>query len=390
MTTKSLPIPATSEGGFELSKVLPIAGAHFVHDIYTAGIPALLPVLIEKLSLSLTMAGTLSMFMQLPALFTPFIGYLADRVSLRYFVIFAPALTATLIGSLGFAESYGGIVLLLLATGISIAIFHAPAPAMIARVSGNKVGMGMSLFMAGGELARSIGPILAVWAITTWTLDGYIRIAILGWSATLILYWQLRNISARTTTPSSLKSLRPFLRSMFLPMAGILLLRNFMLVCLTLYLPTYINMQGASLWVAGGALSLLEFAGVGGALLSGTMSDWAGRKRVLLITSLTSSLLLFIFLNVEGWLLVPVLILLGFSALSGMPVMLAIVQEQLPDNRAAGNGIFIAMSFLFQSLATLTIGLIGDRLGLESAFYISAALSVIAIPFILGLPERKV
>ena len=114
------------------------------------------------------------------------------------------------------------------------------------------------------------------------------------------------------------------------------------------------------------------------------------RKRVLLITSLTSSLLLFIFLNIEGWLLVPVLILLGFSALSGMPVMLAIVQEQLPDNRAAGNGIFIAMSFLFQSLATLTIGLIGDRLGLESAFYISAALSVIAIPFILGLPERKV
>ena len=35
---------------------------------------------------------------------------------------------------------------------ISIAAFHAPASAMIAKVAGQRVGTGMSIFMATGEL----------------------------------------------------------------------------------------------------------------------------------------------------------------------------------------------------------------------------------------------
>ena len=45
------------------------------------------------------------------------------------------------------------------------AAFHATAPAMIGRVSGRQVGLGMSLFMVGGELAYTLGPLLAVWAV---------------------------------------------------------------------------------------------------------------------------------------------------------------------------------------------------------------------------------
>ena len=377
------------EKQFNFGQVAPIAGAHFIHDIYTAAIAPLLPVFIEKFSLSLTMAGSFTVFLRLPALLNPFIGYLADRISLRYFVIFAPGVTATLISSLSFASSYWVMVILLLLTGVSVAAFHAPAPAMIGRVSGNQVGLGMSLFMAAGELARTFGPILAVWAVTAWTIDGFYRVVVFGWVATAILFWRLRTVPARTTKSGSLKDLQPVLLKLYLPLGIILLFSDFMLVSLTTYLPTFLNREGASLWLSGAALSLLQFAGVAGALLSGTLSDWMGRKTILFLATISSSLLLLLFLYIDGWVTVPILLLLGFSALSTTPVMLAIIQDQLPEHRAVGNGLFMFLSFAISSVAVLSIGSIGDKMGLRTAYFWGAVLALGAIPAIFFLPTSS-
>lgn len=386
MTTEAIAIPQPEETTFDGARVAPIVAAHFVNDTYTAFVSPLLPVIIDKLSLTLTAAGSLTAILQLPAVLNPFIGYLADRISLRYFVIFAPAITATLISCMGFAPSYLALAVLLFITGISVAAFHAPAPAMIARVSGRQVGLGMSLFMAGGELARTVGPLVAVWAVSLWGLDGFWRIVIPGWLTTAFLYFRLRNIPANPARNANLSALKPALVSLFLPLLIYTFFRNFLVESLVTYLPTYMNMQGASLWLAGGALSILEFAGVGGALASGPMSDRAGRKIVLLVATVLSSLLMFGLLRAEGWLLAPILLLLGFAALSTTPVTLAMVQDQLPEHRALGNGLFMTISFLIRPIAILAIGAIGDRAGLQTAYFWSALISLLAIPAILALP----
>jgi FSR family fosmidomycin resistance protein-like MFS transporter len=389
METESIPVPTSAESEFNAAQVVTIASGHFIHDVYTAFVAPLLPLIIEKLSLSLTMAGSLTAIMQFPAVLNPFLGYLADKVSLRYFVILAPAVTATLISSMGFAPSYFSLAVILFVTGISVAAFHAPAPAMIAEVSKKKVGLGMSLFMAGGELGRTVGPILAVWAVTTWTLDGFYRIMALGWFASFILFLRLHNLSARPAQAGSLRTIFPLLRSLFLPLAFITLFRNFLMVSLSVYLPTYMNQSGASLWIAGGSLSVLELAGVAGALLSGTLSDHLGRKPVLLAATLGSSLVMLAFLNVSGWLIVPVLLALGFTALSTTPVLLAVVQEHTPKNRAVGNGIFMLINFAMQFIAVLTVGSLGDRFGLHSAYFLSALITLLSIPPILALPNYQ-
>jgi FSR family fosmidomycin resistance protein-like MFS transporter len=389
MTTESIPLEQTAESEFQTGQVLTIVSGHFIHDVYTACIAPLLPVIIEKMSLSLTLAGSLTAIMQIPAVLNPFIGYLADKVSLRYFVIFAPGLTATLISSMGLAPNYFILAVILFVTGISVAAFHAPAPAMVAEISGKKVGMGMSLFMAGGELSRSIGPLLAVWAVTTWTLDGFYRIVVIGWAATLILFLRLRNIPSRPEKGNSLRALRPALLGLFAPLLVINFFRNFMAVGLSTYLPTFMNNEGANLWVSGAALSILEFAGVGGALLSGTISDRLGRKFVLQITIVLAAIFMLLFLNVQGWVAVPVLLALGFTALSTTPILLAVVQDQLPNNRAVGNGLFMFINFLLRPMAILAIGIMGDRLGLRTAFFWSAIVSLLAIPAIWALPRFK-
>ncbi|MGA9177961.1 MAG: MFS transporter, partial [Desulfobacterales bacterium] len=117
-------------GAFKTGKVLSVSVCHFIHDIYTSFFAPLLPLLIEKFSMTLTQAGFLSTIMQIPALFNPFIGLLADRINARYFIILAPATTAIPMSLLGLAPSYSVLLLLLFVTGVSVAVFHVPAPVM--------------------------------------------------------------------------------------------------------------------------------------------------------------------------------------------------------------------------------------------------------------------
>ncbi len=387
--TQVAPVAKTKETEFQTEQVLTIVGGHFAHDTFSAFLSPLLPLIIERLSLSLMLAGSLWRFIQLPALLNPFIGYLADKVSLRYFVILAPAVTATLMSSLGLAPTYPILSILLLAVGVSVAAFHAPAPVMIARIAGNRLGKGMSLFMAGGELGRAVGPLLAVWAVSVWTLDGFYPIMALGWTVSLILFWRLRNIPARSDKRQDFRAMLPAARRLFIPLLGLTIPRQFMLTALAVYLPTFMSLGGANLWVAGASLSIWELAGVGGALVSGTLSDRLGRKAVLLVALTSSSLLMLVFLNVSGWLLGLVLLALGFASLSSVPVMMAMVQEHLPHNRAMANGLFMSMTFLVRPLAALTIGWLGDNFGLRSAFFWAAAISLLAIPIVFYLPKLK-
>ena len=385
--TSSAPISQSTEEEFQTERVLTITGGHFIHDTYTAFVAPLLPLIIEKLALSLSMVGSLMAFMQLPAILNPFIGYLADKVRLRYFVIFAPAVTATLICSLGVMPNYASLAIILFLTGISVAAFHGPAPAMVSRISGSRIGKGMSFYMAGGELGRTLGPLLAVWTVSMWSLEGFYRIGVIGWATSLILLWRLKEVAGRTEKTGSLRGLLPVIKRLFIPLTFVIALRSFMLVSITTYLPIFMKTEGASLWVAGASLSILELAGVGGALMAGSISDRLGRKPMLLIIAVASSLFLVVFLQVQGWLLVPVLLALGFTSLSTGPIYLALVQDHTPHNRAVGNGLYISMSFLVRSLITFLIGLAGDSFGLRATFFWSAILALLSIPAILTLPK---
>jgi FSR family fosmidomycin resistance protein-like MFS transporter len=385
MATPLLTIDETAESDFQTGQVLSIAGGHFMHDVYSAFFAPLLPVLIEKLSLTLTLAGSLNMFMQAPALLQPFIGYLADKVSLRYFVIFAPAVTATLMSCLGLAPNYFTLAVLLTLTGISVAIFHAPAPAMIAQVTGKQVGRGMSYFMAAGELARTVGPLLVVWGVGIWGLEGIYRLMLIGWATTLILYWRLRDVAAHTAPQGNIWAMLPAFRRMFIPLTFVVIFRAFLFGTLPAYLPTYMVDQGASLETAGRYLAILELAGVAGALLSGTISDRLGRKPVVAVT--LSTVLTLIFLNVSGWWMIPALLALGFVLLATQPVLLAMVQEHYPESRAVANGLYLSLSFLTRMIAVLLVGVAGDQWDLRTAFLISAPIPLLALPAIWLLPE---
>ena len=376
---------------FHTGKILALSIGHFIHDVYSSFLSPLLPLLIEKLSLTLTQAGFLSTIMQLPALLNPYIGVLADRISVRYFVILAPAMTAVPMSLIGVAPSYSILLLLLFITGISVSIFHVPAPVMVAQLSASRKGRGMSFFMTGGELARTIGPLVAVAGVSLLGLEGFYPVMIFGLTSTVWLYLKLRdvpvgdvhakrNVSAQQTWRK--------LRYILWPLTLILFSRGFMHAAMTAFLPTYINQETGNLWLAGIALTLFEVAGVAGVLTAGSMSDLFGRRKTLLVSLIGAPLCLFVFTLSGGWFRIAALLVTGFTLLSTTPVMLALVQEHGRHSPAAANGLFMMISFIARSAVVVVVGFIADRIGLQATYLIAATMGLVGIPFIFRLPKK--
>lgn len=379
---------------FRTGDVISISLAHLAHDIYSSFLAPILPLLIEKLGISLSMAGMLSVIQRVPTLLNPFIGILADNMKVRYFVILAPAITTIAMSLIGIASSYWMLAILLFIAGISSTMFHVPSPVMIKHISGDKLGKGMSYYMVGGELARTLGPLIIVAAVTHWGLEGTYKLIPFGLVASIVLYFRLRNIDLRDDfkrekEPVGYYSTFKKFFSTFMKLGMIIFFRGAMKSALTLYLAVYLTDKGHSLWFAGISLSIIQFAGVAGTFMAGTISDKIGRRTAMLIITLVSPFLMLLFLNSSEWLTFPILILTGFFLVSPGPVMLAIVQELDTKHLAFVNGIFMTISFGLSSIMLLLVGVMADNFGLDNAYTISAFLAMLAIPFAFLLPKKK-
>ncbi|WP_372683730.1 MFS transporter [Desulfosarcina sp.] len=371
-----------------LRGVIAVSIGHFIHDVYSSFLAPLLPLLIEKLSMTLTQAGLLSTVMQLPALINPWIGSLADRISVRWFLILAPALTAVPMSLIGVAPSYGMLLILMLFAGISVSVFHVPAPVVVARMSGDRKGMGMSFFMVGGEAARAVGPMVAVGLVALMGLDGFYPVMVVSFvcSALLLLATRDLPVTRTATAPVPLTKTWRDMRHILMPITGILVARGFMHGCMTSFLPTFIAMNTGNLWLAGAGLTIFEIAGVAGVMVAGTLSDRFGRRRLLTMSLLGAPISLLGFVWMGGWVAYAMLVLTGFTLLSTTPVMLALVQENAVESPSAANGLFMMISFLARSAVVVIVGMTGDLIGLKATYIIFALVGFIGLPFVFRLP----
>ncbi len=376
-------------------KVYLISLAHLIHDIYTSFLSPVLPILIENFSLTYTLASFLRVIMRIPSLLNPLIGHIADGVGLKYFVALAPAITAVTMSLIGNAPNYWSLLILLFITGISSSFFHVPSPVILKRISDNRLGASMSCFQIGGELSRTIGPVIVIGAVSLWGFDGIYRLIPFGVIISLILLLKLKDEkipqeqSGKLNFKKSITETLKHGRILFISLSGLILMKSFIASVTAAFLPTYLNFMGYSLWMAAGALSILQAAAIIGVLVTGTISDKIGRKRLLIILSICSPLVMFLFLFGIKSVIIPTVVLLGFISFSSTPVVLALIQESNFKYPSIANGIYMMISFVVSSFIVLLFGKIADIVGLEKAFYISAVCSLSGLPFVFLIPEHK-
>jgi FSR family fosmidomycin resistance protein-like MFS transporter len=246
--------------------------------------------------------------------------------------------------------------------------------------------------MVGGELGRTLGPIVLVSAVAILGLEGLPWLMIGGVGASALLYSGVRGIAPATGDLDSTGSFTGALGSMrhlLLPLTGVVTFRSFMMAAFATYLPVFLHEEGEGLWFAGASLSVLEGAGVVGALVGGSASDVLGRRRVLAVSFLLTPVLMFTLVHVAGWWRLPLLLPLGFAGLMATPVIMASVQESAPENRALANGIYMALNFGLRAVIVVLVGIFADRMGMRSAFLTCAALGLLGTPFVFWLPRKR-
>jgi len=378
-------------GKFRAAAVAVLGTAHSIHDTYSAFLPPLIPELMSRLALTRAEAGSLMVFLQAPSLLQPLIGHLGDRRDLRWLVAATPGLTALAMTWLPLAPRFPAAAALLLVAGLSSAALHALAPPIAGRLSGPALGRGMGFWMVGGELGRAVGPAVIVSCISLFGPRSSPWLALGGVLASLLLFFRARRwprVEEQEQRGGSglaegLRRLAPLLR----PLVGLVFFRAFLLAAVTTYLPLFLRERGASLWLSGAALTILEAAGVVGALTGGSLSDRFGRQRILAGSFAGTSVLVVALLELSGPARLAVLPVLGLVALSASPVIMAVSQEVDPSRRALANGLYMALSFTTRSLVVVAVGALADRFGMGPTYLGCAVAGLCGIPFALVLPR---
>jgi FSR family fosmidomycin resistance protein-like MFS transporter len=309
---------------------------------------------------------------------------------MRFLIIFTPLITAIGGSLLGAAPNVLLLAILVFVMGISAALFHVPSPVMIKKISGRYTGRGMSFYMFGGEIARTIGPIIILAAVSFWGLERTYNLIPFAALFTIFLYIKLRNIKISDEMKGKVEkiNIRATLKkykSFWVMLGGLLLFRSVMKSAITAFLPTFLTNQGETVWFGGIALAVLELAGAAGTLFAGTISDKIGRKTTLVTASILSPIAFWFFIHAEGDWRFVLLILLGFVLFASGPVLLASVQDLKSGRPAFFNGIYMTINFFFGAVAVMFVGFLGDLKGLLFTYEVTAWLALLSVPFAFWL-----
>ena len=351
--------------------------AHGVNDTYAAFLAPLLPRVMDKLGLSITLAATLAMTLSLAAsVLQPLMGYLSDRYGRRIFVVLGPLLSAIFLSLIGVTSSFWILVVFLLLGGLGSAVFHPPGASMAARISeGKGSGLRMSVFSLGGSLGWAIGPLIAV-GLVGWLGMEKLWVAMFpGILVVLVIYPLLppgRSTLGARLPPSPRKLLR-HVRGPLGLLFGISVVGAFTQRVFLTMGPIVAARAGASEAVGALALSLYLGTQALGTIAGGFLADRMDRGR--LLAGLTFFAFPAHFLAVSlapGE--APAYIMASAAGFFGMAMMPSIVvkaQELLPDSAAVSSGIVMGLAWGVGSVGVLLTGALGDWIGPREAAMVS-------------------
>ena len=372
-----------------------IAVLHLCHDIFFGFVSILMPVVKARFGLSYFAVSLMKVIPRISSFFNPLIAALVEHRQMRLLIASTPAVTAASICLVGLSPSYYMVLTLLLVAGLSSALFHVPMPVLLRRAAPDKTGVGMSLYQFGGESARAIGPILAPLAILYLGAEYLFLLIPFSILTSIMLYRLLGNIqvSTKPREHAAFAAITATLREqprLFVCILGIMLQKAFTATMLTTYLVLYLHEKTNSLVNAGNGLALLQFGAMVGVLMFGTLSDRLGRRQTIIFLTVSCPLCMLLLCYSVAMSLVFYLslMLLGVSAFSASPVIMAIIQDQKFRYPIIANGIYTTVNFAVCAMFILVAGIIADHTNLKEMFQWFTWLSFIGVPFAFLLQKH--
>ena len=154
-------------------------------------------------------------------------------------------------------------------------------------------------------------------------------------------------------------------------------------------LPLFTESLGASKSIIGFIASASTVVGILTSLPAGVLSDFYGRRKVILFAAFVfaSAPFLYFFVN-SPWQLVFVRIYHGFATAIFGPVAMALVADLFLEKRGESMGWYSSSTLVGRSLAPIAGGIIIDLYGFKSVYFGCGAAGIIAFFLAASIPIK--
>lgn len=378
----------------DIKVIFALTLVHFIGDFYYSFVNPLLPVFVDKFSLTLTQVGLIAGISRLLAFVVqPWVGYFADRFRTRFFVLGGPLLAVIFISLVGIAPNFLVLILFISFGAIGTSMFHPTSAGMVSTPSGKHYGFSMSIFNMGGTLAFGVGPLFITYFVSTYGLEaspftilfGLVVVAILFKIIPLPQQEPLRNLGLIGTIKEVLGTVW---RSIILIWV-IMVLRSFVTQSFSTFIPVLYAKEGYSLVSIGSIVSILTMAGAISGLLAGHLSDRIGYKPIFYFAHGLATPSLYLLLYLPGnWVFFSAF-LVGFFSMATLPLGLAMALELAPKGKSIIASLMMGLAFGTGGMITPLVGKLADIFSIRSVLFFLAIIPLLTVGLIFLLPEKK-
>lgn len=361
---------------------------HLTIDAYSSFFLPLLPLLVQKLHLSLTLVGTLVALSSLTSSFSqPLFGLISDRMRRPWFVAFGPLTAAIFMSGLGLAPTFATLLALLMLAGLGVAAFH-PQGAVLASQVSPKRNVSMAFFITGGTIGFSVGPMFAVGVVSVFGLERTWVAAIPGLLASALLLAWFSRVPPRPRSEARsvpLRTLRPVIRPLSL-LYFATVSRSTVSYGFMTFLPLYLAGHGFSLSQSGAMLSAYLLLGALGGFCGGWLSERIGGHRLIVLSFLCAAPLYLGFLLLPDALGIPCVILGSFALQSSLSVNVVLGQELSPQHSSTISSLLMGAAWGMGALLIGPIGALADHFGLHAALAVLSCALLVGLSCAVALP----
>jgi MFS family permease len=322
---------------------------------------------------------------------------------------------------MGFTTEYWMLLVCVMLVGIGNNLWHPTAIPLLGRMFPDRKGFVLSLHGMGGNVGDALAPLAVGVLLTTLSWREIVVLNVLpGAAMSVLLLFFLGALTfapkakaapsagdsskAMPATPQpvvvngggqSMASYMDGLKTL-VRVPGLFMLtlsssfRSMTQGTLLTFLPLYLakEMKYDIFWV-GVILAMLQLAGFIAAPIAGHLSDTMGRKTILVSCFGVSGVVLLLMAFAGGTpLFVFLIAVLGFFLYAARPIMQAWMLEATPKNMGGtAIGLMFGMQSGAQAIAPVLGGIVADRYGLLSAFYLLAATIILANIMVIWIPS---
>jgi len=383
-----------------------MAAVHLSVDICTGSLPAVLPFFVSLYGMDYTsIAGLMFASSFLSSIIQPLFGLLADKTSFQWFMPVGLLLTGIPLALAGCTENYWLIFASVTVMGIGAAIFHPEAARTVNSISGKGRGAGMSIFSVGGNSGFGLGPLLAVFLISSFGIKGLLFYGAEAILISILLLVVVPRIKAFAVELKAQQAAEAVAEGdtgsaaaegtndwpAFGRLTIVILFRSVVMAGFSSFLPLYcIQSLGATHATGSATLSVLALTGIIATLVGGRLADKFGY-----VTVLRAGMLLlvpFFAVAVFGrslWLVYAMLIPMAFCLNGTYSAFVVLGQSYLAKNVGFASGVTLGLAFSAGGIVVPSLGRYADANGINAVMTVLVVIALGAGLATMLLPQPK-